>query len=281
MIHIPVLSKEVLEYLDPKPGENMIDGTIGQGGHTVLILEKTAPGGRVLGIDLDAGQIENSKAQLAEQKERIVLVNDSYANIISIVERENFKPVHGILLDLGYSSWQLEHSTKGFSFMKDERLDMRYHATSELTAEKIINGWPEEKLRQILDEYGEEKFARQIARGIVEVRGSKKIETTFELIRIIESVVPKKFQHGRIHCATKTFQALRIAVNSELESLKSALPDAISVLSPGGRLAVISFHSLEDRIIKNFFREREKGGVVNLLTKKPITANYQELSKNP
>ena len=281
MIHKPVLVKEVLEYLNPKPGENFIDGTIGQGGHTLLILERIAPGGRVLGIDLDVAQIENAKVEMPGQKERVVLVHDSYANVKNIALRENFTPVHGILLDLGYSSWQIENSGKGFSFQKDERLDMRYDLGSELTAETIVNEWPEEKLLQILDEYGEEKFAKQIARAVVKARNSKKIESTFELVRIIESTVPEKCQHGRIHCATRTFQALRIAVNDELGNLEEALGEAISVLTSLGRLVVISFHSLEDRMVKNFFREQEKGGFVKIITKKPITASGGELQANP
>ena len=281
MIHKPVLVKEVLEYLNPKPGENFIDGTIGQGGHTLLILERIAPGGRGLGIDLDVAQIENAKVEMPGQKERVVLVHDSYANVKNIALRENFTPVHGILLDLGYSSWQIENSGKGFSFQKDERLDMRYDLGSELTAETIVNEWPEEKLLQILDEYGEEKFAKQIARAVVKARNSKKIESTFELVRIIESTVPEKCQHGRIHCATRTFQALRIAVNDELGNLEEALGEAISVLTSLGRLVVISFHSLEDRMVKNFFREQEKGGFVKIITKKPITASGGELQANP
>ena len=280
MIHKPVLTKEVLAYLDPKPNENFVDGTVGQAGHALLMLEKTWPEGRVLGIDLDVVQIENGRAQLGNSK-RVTLVNDSYSNIRDIVARENIKPVNGILLDLGYSSWQLENSTKGFSFQKDELLDMRYSLENPLTAQKITNEYPAAKIEKILEEYGEEKFARQIAGEITEQRKIIKIESTFQLKAIIEKAVPRKFQYRKIHCATRTFQALRLAVNNELGSLSKALPDAVSILSPGGRLVVISFHSLEDRIVKKFFKDKEKEGIVKILTKKPIMAGPTEVMKNP
>ena len=231
----------------------------------------------MLGIDADAGQIRNAKANA---NERLILVNDSYASVKGIVERLGFGPVNGMLLDLGYSSWHMEDSEKGFSFQKDEALDMRY-GSGELTAARIVNEWSEKELERILEEYGEEKFAKKIAAGIVEQRRVKKIETTFDLVRIVEEVVPGKFQHGKIHCATKTFQALRIAVNDELGSLEKVLPSAIDVLAQGGRLAVISFHSLEDRIVKNFFKSEAEKGLINIVTKKPVVAGAQEVRENP
>jgi len=281
MIHKPVLTKEVLEYLDVKPDENIVDGTVGQAGHTLLILEKNKPSGRVLGIDKDAGQIENAQKATSDYKNRVVLINDSYVNIASIIEEEHFRPVNGILLDLGYSSWQLEESGKGFSFAKNEALDMRYSLQNTLTAEVIVNEYPEEKLKNILEEYGEEKFAKQIARKIVEQRKIKKIHSTFELVSIIEMAVPAKFYHERIHRATRTFQALRIAVNDELGNLAAFLPKALSVLAPKGRLVIISFHSLEDRIVKNYFKEKEKEGILHIITKKPILPSGQEVLENP
>lgn len=280
MTHVPVLTKEVLQYLDPKENENFIDCTIGEGGHATLILEKNKPLGKVLGIDLDPVQIENCKLSIKD--ERLILVNDSYINIKKIIEEIKFGQVNGILLDLGYSSWQLEKSGKGFSFQKDELLDMRYSLKfSYLTAEKIINDWPEQDIEKILKEYGEEKFAKQIARKIVGDREVKKIESTFQLIEIIKKAIPEKFQHGKINCATRTFQALRIAVNGELGNLKTVLPDIVSILSPGGRIAIISFHSLEDRIVKFFFKEKEKKGDIKILTKKPLMAKSDELNYNP
>ena len=289
-MHVPVLTKEVLEYLNPKQNEIFIDGTVGQAGHTLLLLEKNGPNGKVLGIDLDQKQIENARLQTKSFGGRVILVHDSYANIKEIAGENNFKPIDGILLDLGYSSWQLEDSAKGFSFQKDEVLDMRYQSeitnnksqiTNNLTASEIINTYPEESIKKILEEYGEEKFAKQIAKKIIEERRKKRIQSTYQLKEIIEKAVPARFRFGRIHCATKSFQALRIAVNDELGNLERALPDAFSILSSGGRLAVISFHSLEDRIIKNFFKNTAKEGIAKELTKKPIMAADEEIRLNP
>ena len=210
------------------------------------------------------------------------IINHKYVNIKEILERKNFGKVDGILLDLGMSSAQLEGTHKGFSFQVDQGLDMRYNdATGYLTAEKIVNEWPENKIEKILEEYGEEKFARKIAKEIVEKRKQGRIKTTFQLIETIKDATPSSYWRGKIHYATRTFQALRIAVNDELENIKRVLPQAISVLAPGGRLVVISFHSLEDRIVKNFFASEAKRGAIKILTKKPITAGRDELSKNP
>lgn len=280
MIHTAVLQKEVLQYLDPKENENFVDCTVGQGGHATLILEKNKPNGKVLGVDLDPDQIENCKLIIKDS--RLMLVNDSYANIKEIVERIKFGEVNGILLDLGMSSWQLEGTTKGFSFQKDEALDMRYNdQMNSLTAEIILNEWPEDKIEEILREYGEEEFSKKIAKSIVEERERGEIKSTFQLAEVIKDATPSVYWRGRIHYATRTFQALRIAVNDELENLKSILPQAVSVLSSGGRMVIISFHSLEDRIVKNFFREREKEGSIKILTKKPIIAEDGELILNP
>lgn len=275
MIHAPVLTKEVIDVLDPKSNENFIDCTIGQGGHTKLILGKTVPNGKVLGIDLDKNQIENCKSIFSE---RLILENDSYANLEEIVKKNNFGPVNGILIDLGMSSWQLEDSKKGFSFLKDEPLDMRYGQAGNLTAREIVNEWSEEEIKKIVEEYGEERFAKQIAEEIVKERADKKIESTFDLVQVIKKAVLRKYRFQNIHCATRTFQALRIAVNDELGNLKKVLPQAISVLSSGGRLAIISFHSLEDRIVKDFLKENV---AVKVLTKKPITAAEDEIRSNP
>lgn len=280
MIHEPVLIKEVLQYLGPKENENFVDCTVGEGGHTALIVERTKPNGKVLGIDLDPDQIENSKKRF-EKQERVILVNDSYANLKEILEEKSFENVNGILIDLGMSSFQLEGSTKGFSFQKDEDLDMRYSKEQGLTAKEIINEYDIKELERILEEYGEERYARQIAKKIVEERKNKKIESTFQLVQIIKEAVPKSYQFGNIHLATRTFQALRIATNNELGNLERVLPDAISILSSGGRLVIISFHSLEDRIVKNFFKQKEEEGVVKILTKKPVTADVDEMGINP
>ncbi len=279
MIHTAVLKKEVLEYLSPSQNENFVDCTIGEGGHTEIILSKNGPEGKVLGIDLDPQQIAQSKWLQASYKDRIILVNDSYVNLKEIIERKSFTPVNGILLDLGMSSAQLEGTHKGFSFQIDQGLDMRYNDANYLTAEKIVNEWPEERIEKILQDYGEEKFARKISKNIAKQRKQGRIKTTFQLIKIIKNATPPAYWRGKIHYSTRTFQALRIAVNDELENIKKVLPQAVSALAPGGRLVVISFHSLEDRIIKNFFKDKEK--VVKILTKKPIIAERGEAKVNP
>ncbi len=282
MIHTAVLKKEVLEYLDPKANENFVDCTIGEGGHAEEILGKNGPGGKVLGIDLDPHQITSSQWLHVQFKDRIILANDSYANLSEIIERKGFGPVNGILFDLGMSSAQLEGTQKGFSFKIDQGLDMRYNDEANyLTAEKIVNEWPEEKIEEILKNYGEEKFAKKIAKNIVEQRKQGRIKTTFQLIEIIKDATPAPYWRGKIHYATRTFQALRIAVNDELENLKRVLPQVLSILAPEGKLVVISFHSLEDRIVKIFLASELKKGMVKILTKKPITASRDEMSKNP
>jgi len=281
MSHIPVLIKEVIDYLNPQSNENFIDATVGQGGHTMEILKRNGPSGKILGIDWDERQVGNAKENLKEFDGRVILVKDSYANIKEIIEKEELGLVSGILLDLGMSSWQLENSGKGFSFMRDEILDMRYDLENDLTAEIIINEWSEEKIEKILREYGEEKFSYKIAKKITEVRKNKKIKTTFELRDIIESAIPWKFKRGNIHYATRTFQGLRITVNRELDNLTDFLPKALEVLEVGGRLVVISFHSLEDRIVKFFFKNKSEEKLIKILTKKPILADRAEVLQNP
>ena len=282
MIHTAVLKKEVLEYLDPKQNENFVDCTVGEGGHAEDIFKENGPEGKVLGIDLDPQQIAASQWLHVQFRDRAVLVNDSYTNITAIIERKNFGKVNGILLDLGMSSAQLARAHKGFSFQIDQGLDMRYNDEANyLTAEKIVNEWPEEKIEEMLENYGEEKFSKKIAKNIVEQRKQGRIKTTFQLIEIIKDATPSAYWRGKIHYATRTFQALRIAVNDELENVKKVLPQAVSLLAPEGRLVVISFHSLEDRIVKNFLAEESKKGIIKILTKKPITASRDELGKNP
>jgi 16S rRNA (cytosine1402-N4)-methyltransferase len=277
-IHKPVLLKEVIEYLNVGKNKNYVDCTIGEGGHAIEILKRNGPKGKVLGIEIDP---ELYKKLKEEKLERLILVNDSYSNLKEIVEREGFKEIHGILFDLGISSWHIEKSGRGFSFLRDEPLIMRYDRRQKLTAERIVNEWPEKEIERILKEFGEERFAKRIAREIVRARKVKPIKTTFQLVEVIKKAVPSFYQHRKIHFATKAFQALRIAVNNELENLKIALPQAIDVLENGGRLVVISFHSLEDRIVKNFLKEKEREGKIKILTKKPIRPSKEEIIKNP
>ena len=277
-MHKSVLRKQVLEYLSPKPNENFVDGTIGEAGHSLDLLEKNKPDGKVLGIELDK-EVYNDL--LAKNIKRLVVINDSYLNLKNIVEEKKFKPVSGILFDLGFSSWHLEKSGRGFSFQRNEPLDMRYSTKlNKLTAQEIINNWTEKEIEKILKKYSQEKFAKRISKRIIEQRKLKPIKTTFELIEIIKRSVPSWYQHKRIHFATRTFQALRIAVNDELNNLKEALPQALEVLEKGGRIVVISFHSSEDRIVKNFFKKHSKE-LLEILTKKPIRPNKQEIINNP
>jgi len=282
-MHVPVLKKEIIEYLGPKSNENFIDCTFGEGGHSSAILEKTAPDGKVLGIDQDPEILKNTKynIQNTECKNRVILVCDNFSNLRDTVERLNFKPVSGILLDLGMSSWHLEESGKGFSFLRKEFLDMRYSSENHQTAEKIINYWSKNNIEKILTEYGEEQFAKIIANEIIKTRKARLIKTTFELVEIIRKAVPGRYRRQKIHFATKTFQALRIAVNDELNNLKKVLPQTIDILKPGGRLVVISFHSLEDRIVKNFLKENFKKGHFKILTKKPVRPEREEVNYNP
>jgi 16S rRNA (cytosine1402-N4)-methyltransferase len=283
MVHFPVLQKEILDCFNPKPNENFIDCTVDGGGHTLAILERNLPKGKVLGIDADAEMIKNLMTEVTpEFKKRLVLTCDNFANLKEIVAREKFGPVAGILLDLGMSSWHLEKSGRGFSFLKNEPLDMRYDSKNPLTAEKIVNFWSESDLEKILREYGEEKFSKKIAVSIVRERKTAAIKTTFRLVTIIKNALPSAQRHQKIHCATRTFQALRIAVNSELDNLKKVLPQAMEILRPEGKLLVISFHSLEDGIVKRFFAGlAENGNGITILTKKPIIPSNKEIIINP
>ncbi len=261
-MHIPVLRKQVLEYLDPKAGEKFIDCTANGGGHLKDILEKDA---EVLGIEWDKDIFKELNSL---KLDKVILVNDSYVNLKKIIEENNFGPVDGILFDLGMSSKHLEESGRGFTFQKNEPLDMRFNTDQELTAGEILNSWSQRDIEEIIRIYGEDKFSRKIASNIVKARPLK---TTFDLVEAIGG--PRK----KIHPATRTFQALRIAVNNELSSLNEALPRAEEVLALGGRLVVISFHSLEDRIVKTFF----KNSKLKILTKKPAVGLPEEIKDNP
>jgi len=270
-MHIPVLQKEVLKYLNPKPNQNFIDATVGNGGHTLAILEKVLPKGKVLGIDWTPEMIST-----LPRRNNLILVCGNFANLKEIVKQKRFNQVQGILMDLGMSSWHLEELGKGFSFLKREPLDMRYNPHNQLTAEKIVNYYSYFELERIFSKYGEEKFAQDIAEKIIEERKKRPIKTTLQLVEVIRQAVPKSYLRTRIHFATRVFQALRIAVNDELNNLERGLAGAQEVLNKGARIVVISFHSLEDRIVKNFF----KSDSFQLLTKKPIIATYQEVKIN-
>jgi len=291
-LHKPVLLHETIESLNLKEDSVVVDATFGGAGHSREIL-KIITEGKLIGIDADEEAIENFKKE-NEQDARIALVNDNFSNLENILADLKIEKVDGILADLGWSSDQLVG--KGMSFGQEEELDMRLDQTQELSAQKVVNEYPQKELQKIISSYGEERFAKSIAKKIVERRQEKKIEITTELAEIIASAVPGKYRNGKINPATRTFQALRIEVNQELANLKKFLPAAVSALNPGGRLVIISFHSLEDRIVKEIYRENARGcicpptfpqcvcdgkPVVKVITKKPVVAGEKELGDNP
>ena len=278
--HLPVLLQEVITGINPQPGDLILDGTVGAGGHAAALLELTSPNGRLLGLDLDEVALETAHKNLARFGSRVMLVRGSYRQAAPIAAANNLGPFQAVLLDLGFSSMEIDDPTRGFSFRKDGPLDMRYDTSQELTAAEIVNTWSREDLVRILQLYGEEKFAYRIADALVTARKRNRFSGTLELVEAIAACVPNKYVHGPISCATRTFQALRIAVNDELGNLEKALPDLLDLLAPGGRLAIIAFHSLEDRIVKQFMRREEKTGRLTPQTKRPVEAGEQELRLN-
>jgi len=277
-MHIPVLLNEVIYYLQPKRGKNFVDCTLGEGGHAQALLEKIKPEGKVLGIDLDPEALKKLKPT-----KNLLLFKGNFKDLKTIVKKTGLKPINGVLFDLGLSSGQLEESGKGFSYKKDEPLDMRIDSSLNLTAKEIINKWSFEDLYKIFKEYGEEKFSRRIAKKIIEKRKEEIIQSTFQLKKVILQAIPfSETKRGRSdRVLARIFQALRIVVNDELENLKQGLIQAVDILDSGGRLVVISFHSLEDRIVKRFLKEKQKEGFLKILTKKPITPSAKEIINNP
>ncbi len=281
MKHVPVLLNKVLEILDAGPRKFIIDGTVDGGGHAVEIIKRLSPNGVFLGIDWDKSMLAEAESRVAPVANgvKVVLVEGNYANLPAILKNKKLGKADGLLLDLGFSSDQLEGSGKGFSFLKDEPLIMRY-ASKGLSAAEVINGRGEVDLADIFWRYGDERMSRRIAKKVVEARKRKRILTTFDLVEAVKSAVPGNYERGRIHSATRVFQALRIYVNRELENLEEILKNLPSILKPDGIAAIISFHSLEDRLVKNYFREMEKNGLAKILTKKPIIPEKQEIMVN-
>lgn len=290
-MHEPVLYQEIIHALRPFDGGFYVDGTVGAGGHASGILEASAPNGKLLGFDVDPQALNLARDQLARFSNRAVLVNDSYTALKHHVLSLGWEVIQGIVLDLGLSSMQLDTPERGFSFRTDGPLDMRFDPQAETRAADLVNTLPERELADIIFRFGEERRSRQVARAIVSARP---LNTTRELADIVRRVVPKG--RSRVHPATRTFQALRIATNKELEAVRDVLPQAISVLAPGGRLAVISFHSLEDRLVKTFFRQESRDcicspeqpvcncnhqAVLKLITRKPIQPTQTEIEANP
>lgn len=281
MTHVSVLLNEALDHLDPQPGETFVDGTLGNGGHARLIGERLGSQGTLIGIDADSQALEVAGKHLSDLECTIHLVHDNARNISAILENLGILSIDGILLDLGLRSEQIDVSGRGMSFKGEEPLLMTFNPVPKegsLTAEKIVNEWDVENIEAILSGYGEERYSRRIADAIIAVRKESVIRTTKDLREIIEQAVPPGYLHGRIHPATRTFQALRIAVNDEIEALRQVLHDGWQHLSSGSRFGVISFHSLEDRIVKHFFKRLPDA---EILTKKPIRPTEEEIENNP
>lgn len=293
--HKSVLLDECIEGLNIRNDLIYVDGTLGGAGHSYEILKKLNGSGMLIGIDRDNDALNAASKRLSEFS-NYKLVHDNHSNIKNILENLNIKGVDGILLDLGVSSYQLDEASRGFSYMNDARLDMRMNQEDELSAFEVVNNYPEEKLFRIFKDYGEEKFSSSIAKKIVEKRKEKKIETTFELVDIIKSAMPKRALNEKQHPAKRVFQAIRIEVNSELTLLKKAVVDSIMSLNKNGRLLIITFHSLEDKIVKHTYEEMEgrctcpKDFPVcvcgfksygKIITKKPIVSGEEEVLENP
>jgi len=289
--HQPVLYKEIIHALQPQNGGCYVDGTLGAGGHARGILEASAPDGQLLGLDVDPQALAIARETLAPYEHRVHLAQASYMSLAVQLKKLQWDLVDGIVLDLGASSMQFDTAERGFSFMQDAPLDMRFGPHALQTAADIVNSYSERELADLIYEYGEERNSRKIARAILKARP---LHTTRELVAAIESVSPRRGE--RVHPATRTFQALRIAVNDELSSIRTVLPQAMAALRSGGRLAVISFHSLEDRIVKEFFREQskdlinppyeriyeeERNAILKEVNRKPILPSEEETKDNP
>ncbi|MCP3927007.1 MAG: 16S rRNA (cytosine(1402)-N(4))-methyltransferase RsmH [Desulfobacterales bacterium] len=295
--HISAMPDEVLHYLDLRPGKIYVDGTLGGCGHSKAILEKIGPDGRLIGIDQDIDSIENAKDVLSAYKERVTLVHDNFANLPDILSGLNIEAVDGILIDIGLSQHQLSGSGRGFSFQKDEPLDMRMDIKAEHTAEYLVNVLSEKELVEIFFKYGEEKFSRRIAKNIVIRRKEKAIKTSIDLAEIVTASIPvKNRMKQKIHPATRIFQAIRIAVNKELERLETFMDSFHELLNTDGRLCVLTFHSLEDRIVKKKIKELEidcicpkdfpkcvcdEKRIVKSLTRRVVIPGKKEINDNP
>ncbi len=293
--HEPVLFRETIQALDLKAGEIYVDCTLGVAGHSLGMLA-TEPAIQLIGIDQDTEALERAKYRLAAYIGQVTLVKDNFRNLKTILQRLNISKVAGILMDIGVSSPQLDDGERGFSYHQDARLDMRMNQDSPLDAWTVVNTYDEQELTKIILEYGEERWAARIAEFIIAERKTSPIHTTADLVSVIKKAIPAGARSGGPHPARRTFQALRIAVNDELGALKAALEQAVEVLKPGGRLAVISFHSLEDRIVKEYFQDLlgkctcppglpvcvcENEPIIRLVNRKPIEASQRELEANP
>lgn len=279
--HVPVLLKEVVAYLNITSGSIILDGTLGGGGHARECLKGIGANGRVIGIDKDLDAIDRVKGSLKKFEDQITYVHDDFRNIARILKSIGIEMLDGAIFDFGMSSFQVDDEKRGFSFLKDGPLDMRMDSRQELSANDVVNKFSKEVLTDIIKEYGEERHAKLAASAIVRARKKKRIETTLELVSVLRSALGAKYSRQKIHIAARTFQALRIYVNDELNAVEEAVKNTIRFLNPGARIIVISFHSLEDRIVKNIFREMVKDGKMRIITKKPVCPGQDEIMKNP
>jgi len=284
MSHIPVLEQEVLNGLSVSSGDVVLDGTVGNGGHSRILCESAMGEITLIGIDVDKRALDEAQKVLSKTKCKVILIEGNFRNLDDLLKEASISHINKALFDLGMRTEHVLESGRGFTFRKDEPLLMTFSENGEedqFTAEEIINDWGESVLADIFYGYGEEQFARRIAKNVVEARTIEPIKTTEQLVEIISHSVPSWYKTRRVHFATKTFQSLRIAVNDELEALREGLEKAFLLLVSGGRIAVISFHSLEDRIVKERFRKWKTEGVAEVLTKTPIVATDQEVERNP
>lgn len=280
-LHLPVMFKEVVEHLNLKPGKVIVDATLGTGGHSLEILKHILPGGRLIGIDRDKESLEIAGQRLGDFKEAASLVYADFRNIDSVLSGLGIKGIDGILFDLGISLNQLEDAERGFSFSREGPLDMRMDRSSFISAYDLINNLNEDELSNLLWSFGQERWHNRIAHLLVKERQKSPIATTSQLARIVLRAMPQRFQYQKIHPATRTFQAIRIAVNRELEALEEAIRKSIDLLNKGGRICVISFHSLEDRIVKWDFKRSASEHAISIITKKPLVTSLEEKENNP
>jgi 16S rRNA (cytosine1402-N4)-methyltransferase len=279
--HQPVMVNEVLEWLAPRSGAVIVDGTVGTGGHSVAIVPRLLPEGVLVGIDRDPEALETARQRLTEFQSLVRLERGNYRDLPRLLARLGLPHIDGLLLDLGASSLQLDRADRGFSFLSEGPLDMRMDPSQETTAEVLVNTLPADELTHLLETLGEERFARRIAQRIVQERRTQRITTTRQLARLVTGAIPTGARHGRLHAATRTFQALRLAVNDELGALEALLAQLPSLLTPGARAVIITFHSLEDRLVKRAFLEGGRRGVWRVLTAKPRRPSAEETARNP
>jgi len=280
-MHFPVLLEEVISCLQPEAGDVILDATAGGGGHAKAILGKILPGGTLVAVDRDAEAVERVRGQLESFRDHVTLVNEDFRNIDKILDSLDIDLIDGALFDIGMSSFQVDDAERGFSFRKDGPLDMRFDTGTGPTAADIVNTASLEELADIIKKYGEERHAKRVAQAIVAAREKERIETTGTLADVVAKAVGRKYRGVKLHPAARTFQALRICVNDELEALEEALDRTAELVKPGGRICVISFHSLEDRIVKRAFKALASDGPFIMVTKKPVRPGNEEMRDNP